>query len=211
MPTPCIYGKQADMFNIHRSVTLQKHRKRCFLDCVWRGKHDGIFAPLATAYVNIGVTYSKTFFLRIKVTQTNVQLRLSISWNSRPYRKPILFTAKKRHSKESPILNPCGHIALAAIRQSHIMGTAAERAVIPHFNTTYGVPSHKRLRKFKRPVLYQFAIKSTVGAIIDVFKKDSVHCRGYFRPTFIGVDFQHDALCFRLDKTSGKAKCIKQF
>ena len=56
---------------------------------------------------------------------------------------------------------------------------------------TEGLPPHEWLWKLEGSVFDEFAIESTVGSIVDVFKEKSVHGGLYGSHSFLGVYLQH--------------------
>ena len=75
------------------------------------------------------------------------------------------------------------------------MWTALERAVIFYLEGAEGLPAHQPVGEFKRTVLDEFAIQTSVGGVVDVFKKESVHGRLYGGSKFFSVDVYDMYLC----------------
>ena len=67
------------------------------------------------------------------------------------------------------------------------MRISFKRPVIHQGHVTENIPPHKTLREFEWTVLYQFGIQSSVGSIINVLKKQTIHGWLYFRTKFIGL------------------------
>ena len=75
------------------------------------------------------------------------------------------------------------------------MGTAFEGTVVLYLKISESLPAHQPVGEFKRTVLDEFAIQTSVGGVVDVFKKESVHGRLYGGSKFFSVDVYDMYLC----------------
>ena len=108
-------------------------------------------------------------------------------------RKTIFLTFLQTDTGKSLIIES-GPEQTSVIHHTHIVRIPFKaRLLTLHTHISKRHPTYKWLRKFKRTVLHQFGIQTSVGTKIDIFKEDAIHGRLYLGCRFRNVN-SHDML-----------------
>ena len=185
---PVVGRHQRDMVEIDSLISLKEYAHESLVYCHLRSERSRVFPPAVSFHtdrlcidnviVRTDNLYADLGFLAIEQMQTS------------PYGEIILHALLQSHAEISTVLQSGAFLCMPGTLQHNIMGTTGEgRVFLAHCDITECRPTHEVLRIFKRTVLYQLGIETTVSSEIDILEKDTIH-RWLDGRTGMGVDRQ---------------------
>ncbi len=124
----------------------------------------------------------------IGLNKFDEQTRRLVGDLTSPYRETISRILHKGYAKKSLIVQAGAFVAMARRNKPHIVGITLKRAVIHNRHLAKRTPAHETVGKLKRTVLDHLGIKSAVGSIIYIFKKEAIHGRGNIGSGLVDMD-----------------------
>ena len=154
----------------------------------------GILLPVLAIYVDACIAYLLVVVHRGIVNQVDPQFCFASIGDTCPYRETIFLASLYADAEETVILNHSVLVAMARRSQTNVVRVALEWTIVHQNHLARDIPSGECVGKLERAVLDELGIKATVGGIVDVLEKDSVHRRLYGRPKFLSVHVENVSL-----------------
>ena len=145
-------------------------------------KHHLIFLPLRARDLNHLIVEHLVLILGIIIAQVESDKlflgRFGFLAERRctcPHCESVLFTLLNAHAEVALVLQAAEHHGVSGVTKTNIVRTALKRTVITNLHIAESSPTHKRVVKLKRAVLYKLRIESAVGSIVYILKEQTVH------------------------------------
>ena len=203
MSFPRIDREKRDMLQVHCSFGSKENTKCRFRLGHTRLQDQLVLLPFFRIDCQVSGGKRLMFAHRLGIHQFNPQCFFSVPLRQTcPNRETILLPFSDTDTKEAFVIQSGMFMGMSRIGKTHIMRIPFKRTVVHQSYFTVSFPSHQVLRKLKRTVLHQFGVQATVGRIVDVLKKESVHGRLDFRSQFLCL--YHHFIGLRMKCHSGR-------